>query len=270
MAINKQRWELELELDLLVQRRRLLAFLAGFPMAIRAAGAPSRPRIVLASLVTKSDSFGARWLELIYTDAFNRLGVELEIQYYPPARAAAEAASGNVDGELLRSFDYTPAKGNLLRVAEPTVFGAVGAYARRPGIVLHSGWTSLRHTDYRINYRYGYTVIRSRLAGVVPASHTAPTHNTETGMRKLMVERADIYIDYRDIADYALRSEEFKDSGIYLVATLERVPFHAFLNRRFADLVPRLSRVLKEMHGTGLIMQYRRQALAEYHAAQHN
>lgn len=248
-----------------VQRRRILTFLAVSSLASAWTPAQGRQRIVLASLVMKSESFGARWLELIYTDAFSRLGFDLEIRYYPPARASAEAAAGKVDGELVRSFDYVPPNANLRRVEEPAVFATVGAYAKRPGIVLKAGWTNLRNSPFRISYRYGYTLIQGRLAGAKAESQSATTHDVQTGIRKLLVDRADIYVDYIEHVSFALSSEEFKNSGIYLVAVLEHIPFHAYLNQRHAQLLPGLSKVLKKMRRNGDIEHYRRQALAEYH-----
>lgn len=250
-----------------MQRRRILTFLAASSLASAWTPAQARQRIVLASPVTKSDSFGARWLELIYTDAFSRLGYDLEIRYYPPARASAEAAAGKVDGESARSFDYVPANGNLRRVEEPAVFATVGAYAKRPGLELKAGWESLRQSPFRISYRYGYTFIQGRLAAVNAGVQREATHSIQSGMRKLLVDRSDLYIDYLDHADFALSSSEFKNSGIYLVAVLEHAPFYAYLNERHAQLALALSQVLKKMRRSGKIEHYHRQALAEYHSS---
>jgi hypothetical protein len=53
-------------------------------------------------VVSNNESVVARWLALIYTDAFQQLGIELDIRNFPlPARP--QAAAGNVGGRLARS-----------------------------------------------------------------------------------------------------------------------------------------------------------------------
>ncbi|MYM68605.1 hypothetical protein GTP45_17445 [Pseudoduganella sp. FT55W] len=246
-----------------MQRRHFVTSLALSAFIARPALADTPPRIVLSTLVGTTDGFVARWLDLIYTDAFQRLGVALEIRAYPAARAAAEAAAGKVDGELCRSFDYVPAKANLLRVDEPAFHASIGAYAKRPEIHLKPGWRGLRDSPYRIEYRFGYAIIPRRLATVIPAEQTSGTRDAVSGLRKLIIGRSDVYVDFVDIVDTLLASPEFRNSGVHQVAVMERSPFHTFLNKKHAELVPRLSQVLKKMRDSGQIERYRQQALKE-------
>lgn len=247
-----------------MQRRHFVTALALSTLAARTVRADTPSRIVLSTLVGTPDGFVARWLDLVYTDAFQRLGVVLEIRAYPAARAAAEAAAGKVDGELCRSFDYVPANANLLRVAEPVFYASIGAYAKRPEIHLKPGWEGLRDSPYRIEYRFGYAIIPRRLAAVMPAAQTSGTRDAMSGLRKLIIGRSDVYVDFIDIVDTLLANPEFRDSGVHQVAVMERSPFHTFLNKKHAELAPRLSRVLKTMRDSGQIERYRQQALAEH------
>lgn len=244
-------------------RRRFVTGLALSALGARAARADAPPRIVLSTLVGTTDGFVARWLDLVYTDAFQRLGVALEIRAYPAARAAAEAAAGKVDGELCRSFDYVPASANLLRVDEPVFQASIGAYAKRPEIRLRPGWEGLRDSPYRVEYRFGYAIIPRRLATVIPAAQISDTRDALSGLRKLIIGRSDVYVDFIDIVDTLLAHPEFRDSGVHQVALMERSPFHTFLNKKHAELAPRLSQVLKKMRDSGQIERYRLQALAE-------
>jgi ABC-type amino acid transport substrate-binding protein len=233
-----------------------LSVLAGGP-----ALAEEARRLVMASLVSNNESFAARWLALIYTDAFQQLGVELDIRNFPAARAAAEAAAGNVDGELARSYEYEATQTALVRVPEPTFFARTIAFARRPDIQLAPGWESLRGTPYHVEYRLGYPVIAQKLADVLPASQLSEVRNAETGLRKLVLGRSDLYVDFADIVEAMLERTEFRAAGIRAVAILERGPVHAYLNRKHADLVPRLAAVLKKMRDSGQVERYRQQAL---------
>lgn len=234
-----------------------LSFLAG--QRLVNAGPPRR--IVLASLVTNTEGFAARWLTLIYTDAFQQLGVELEIRTFPAARAGAEAAAGNVDGELARSFEYQAMQPNLVRVPEPTFFASTIAYARRPDIHLPPGWEGLRNTAYRVEYRLGYPAVASKLAAVLPPSRLAEVRNAETGLRKLVLGRSDLYVDVEDSIAPMLERAEFRNAGIRPASLLQRGPIHAYLNKQHADLALRLGAVLKKMRDSGQIERYRQQAM---------
>lgn len=243
-------------------RRR--QFVTGISLSVLASGAlraePAR-HLVMASLVSNTESFAARWLSLIYTDAFQQLGVGLEIRAFPAARAAAEAAAGNVDGELARSYEYEATQTALMRVPEPTFFARTIAFAQRPDIQLAPGWESLRGTPYHVEYRLGYPVIAQKLAAVLPAGQLSEVRNAETGLRKLVLGRSDLYVDFADIVEAQLERAEFRNAGIRAATLLERGPVHAYLNRKHADLAPRLAAILKKMRDSGQIERYRQQAL---------
>jgi hypothetical protein len=218
-------------------------------------------RIVMASLVTDTEGFAARWLRLIYEDAFQQLGIALEIRTYPAARAAAEAAADNVDGELARSFDYEDTHPNLIRVPEPAFSANTIAYAKRSDIKLEPGYEGLRDTAYRVEHRLGYPVVSSRLAAVVPAANLSQVRNAETGLRKLALGRSDVYVDIEDSVEPLLLRPEFREAGIRRVSLVYRGTIHAYLNRRHAALAPPLGAIIKKMRDSGQIERYRQQAL---------
>lgn len=243
-------------------RRR--QFVTGMALAAFGTGpshAEQPRRIVMATLVGNQGSFAARWLELIYTDAFQQLGIALEIRAFPAARAAAEAAAGKVDGELARSYEYQATQNAMTRVSEPTIFASTAAYVCRQDIVLAPGWKGLRGTNYRVEYRAGYSVVAGKLAAVVPPERLSSVPAVDTGLRKLIRGRTDVYVDIADIVDSALVQDEFRQAGIRQAAVLERGPIHAYLNKRHADLGHRLALILKRMRDNGQIERYRLQAM---------
>ncbi len=61
--------------------------------------------VLVGSDDTKASSTG-RWLNLIYTEVFHRLGYEFEYIGYPNERANIMAESGIVDGEIQRAANY--------------------------------------------------------------------------------------------------------------------------------------------------------------------
>ncbi|MYM67276.1 hypothetical protein GTP45_10585 [Pseudoduganella sp. FT55W] len=244
-----------------MQRRQFVTGITLAALTGGLAGAEEARRMVMASIVSNADGFAARWLALIYQDAFQQLGIELEIRAFPAARAAAESAADNVDGELARSFEYEDTHPNLIRVPEPTFFANTIAYASRADIKLEPGYESLRDTAYRVEHRLGYPIISRKLAAVVSPANLGEVRNAETGLRKLVLGRSDLYVDVEDTVEPLLLRPEFRDTGLRRVAVLDRGAIHAYLSRRHALLVPRLAVIIKKMRESGQIERYRQQAL---------
>ncbi|MQA36999.1 type 2 periplasmic-binding domain-containing protein [Rugamonas aquatica] len=220
-------------------------------------------RIVMASILEQNNSYAARWLRLIYTEAFQQLGVELEIRSFPAARASVEAIAGNIDGELTRAYEYGDLQSVLMRVPEAPLSSTTAAYARTPTLHLDNGWESLRGSSYRVEYRFGYLVVQQRLAEVLPQGGYTAVHSSEMGLRKLSIGRTDVYIDNVEVVDSLLESAEFRHSGIHQAGTLERKPVYAYLNKKHEKLALRLSAVLKKMRDSGEVERLRLQALKE-------
>jgi hypothetical protein len=88
-------------------RRRLLILLltaAGLSPARAAERLPDK--LVLALSATSYNSIQRPWLELVYREAFKRLGVEISIVGLPTKRASVMADAGQIDGDLHRARNY--------------------------------------------------------------------------------------------------------------------------------------------------------------------
>ncbi|MFS2002541.1 hypothetical protein ACEN9F_02850 [Duganella sp. CT11-25] len=249
-----------------MQRRRFVTGITGMLLAAAGCGrahAQGAPEHLVMATFGQVDSFASKWLELIYTEAFRQLGVALEIRYLPAARAGAEAIAGKVDGELARSVEYEATQSTMLRLTEPTLFVATAAYARRRDIRLAPGWEGLRGTTYRTEYRFGYSITERKLMAVLPAAHLTAVQTSETGLRKLVLGRTDLYIDTAEAIEPLLATPEFRDAGIRQASVLQRGPLYAYLNKKHAHLAPRLAAILKKMRESGQTERFRLQALKE-------
>jgi hypothetical protein len=85
----------------------VLAFLmimsAGAPILF--AGQSTHRPIVMATIQGPTDYYG-KWGELIYTEAFRRLNVNLVIKVYPLERANLMVSRKQVDGDIGRSLAF--------------------------------------------------------------------------------------------------------------------------------------------------------------------
>ncbi len=208
------------------------------------------------------DSFEGRWLSLIYTEALKRLGLTLVYEVYPSKRGSVLSDNGVVDGDLYRAYSYLDVHPNLRRVEASPFSVFISAFAIDPKMQL-DGWESLKGTPYRVEYRRGIKVSKVNLTPIVPKEKLSIVNQIPRGLKKLIAKRTDVYVDVENWVIGILKTEAFRNSGIRKVGVMEKTTTHAFLHKKHQELVPKLSKVIKDMKEEGFIEQYRVQAEAE-------
>jgi polar amino acid transport system substrate-binding protein len=249
-------------------RLLLAAILVGLAALHTTRVAGAEPTIVLAGASDVRQSVQGAWLELIYREAFRRLGYQFQYLAVPARRASVLADSGKVDGEIHRIAYYGKEHRSLVRVEEPHFAAVFSAYASRP-LTLSNGWDSLRHTAYRVEYRMGNLKCETELPRRVdPARLSSVAHST-LGLRKLAAGRTDLYIDGELLVEATLTSAEFRSTSIHKVATMEQINGYAFLHPKHRALAVRLAATLAQMKREGTIERFRNAALATQAHLQH-
>jgi hypothetical protein len=223
-----------------------------------AAGEP--PTIVLAGAADVRNSAQGAWLDLIYREAFRRLGYNFKYLAYPARRATVLSDHGDVDGEIHRVADYGKVHPNLVRVDEPHFSARFAAYASRP-LAVSDGWDSLAQTRYRIEYRMGNLKCETELPPRVDAARLSTVASAALGLRKLAAGRTDLYIDGELMVEGLLRSPEFRSTSIHQVALMDQINGYAFLQLKHKALAGRLSATLARMKKEGVIEAYRIKAM---------
>lgn len=215
-------------------------------------------KMILVGTKGVKNSTHGKWLTLIFTEVFRRLGYEFQYDGYPAARASAMSDSGQVDGEISRVSEYQETHPNLIRVDEvlyPTNFVA---FAVKPGIVLH-GWKSLQNTTYSVDYRRGVKLSESELTLVVAPEYLSEVTTAELGLKKLIKGRTDLYVDVVFTiveAINGLNQDNFDVSLLYQAGIMQEVDAYAYLHKKHAALVPKVAKVLKAMKQEGLFKHY--------------
>lgn len=249
------------------RRRACMALLAWLPLTSSVGLAQTPPllapsrTIVLTSSDDMLQSLGRR-LTLIYTEAFRRLGYTLVYRGYPNKRAIAMSDAGEVDGEMHRYANYGDSHPNMVRVETPHFSSSFGAYAKRP-LALGEGWAALAPTRYRVDYRAGSALCAAMLPAVVDAERLTEAYSAQSGLRKLVHGRTDVYVDVDAIVEQQLAQPEFAHAGIRRVAVMESVGMHVFLYKTHRALAARLAATLDDMKREGLLEKYRIMAESE-------
>lgn len=219
---------------------------------------PAGGKMVLAYLIPRESVLGT-WFDLIYTEAFRRLGMEFEYRLYPGKRCSMMADRGEVDGEVARVYTYADAHPDLIRVEESHVTVKFLALARDPSIKLN-GWESLRGTDYLIAGMRGVKKLREKLPGLVEDHRITLVSDWGQGLKMLNYGRVHLFIDVDFGAPTLLNTDEFKDSGIHVAGVMEASSTYPYLHKKHKALAPELAAVLREMKKEGLIARYRKKA----------
>jgi ABC-type amino acid transport substrate-binding protein len=222
----------------------------------------SQNKTLVMACAVSNDTFEGRVLDLVYREAFRRLGVDFEYRHYPAKRASLMADEGRVDGELARVYAYEQQHPELIRVEEALFSTRFVAVASTPEIKL-DGWESLRGTTYRVEYVRGHQRAHDRLIEVVEPGRLSAISSWRQGLKKLILGRTDVFVDSEFVINNLLKQEEFQSANLMVVGVMEEISLHAYLHKRHAPLAAQLSAVLKDIKSEGLIEQYATLARAE-------
>ncbi len=226
------------------------------PLVLNDSGVLAAEKKISLGSHKSKDSPAGKFLDLVYTEAFKRLGITFVYETFPAKRSSFMSDTGQVDGELSRIYSYNEVHPKLIRVEEPHWTSGFIAAATDTSIHL-DGWGSLKNTDYKVVYMTGIKGCEINLPKVVKPENLQNVIHTSLGYRMILKNRADIHIGSEMDMLSVLASDEFSASELKIVGVLEKFTGHAFLHEIHQELVPKLSAVLKEMKKEGLLEQYR-------------
>ena len=224
------------------------------PLAETSLSATS-PVITFAFFEEPADNVYFKWAELIYREAFRRLGYGFDYKVYPALRASLMADSGKVDGEPGRIFSYGATYPSLIRLDEPLLESYLLAFFADPNIRINS-WDDLRTDQYNVEYYRGILGAEQKLKQLVVEDRLTSSPSPLMSLRKLQLGRIDVLIDSNISSERLLRLPEFANHKIYHGEILEHVTSYGYLHKRHAKLVTPLVQVLREMKQEGLLERY--------------
>lgn len=126
----------------------------------------AKDSIVFSFFADPSQSPHHKWAELVYTEAFNRLGYKFEYVVYPPKRSSMEVGFGRIDGEVARISSYGKNHLNIIKVEESVLSEQVLAIVTNESIQIEN-WESLRDAAYRVEYFRGIAIAEQKLTDLI-------------------------------------------------------------------------------------------------------
>lgn len=195
---------------------------------------------------------------LVFSEAFKRMGISLQLSYLPIARRTAMEDSGEVDGDMGRVYKFGDEHPNLVRVQEPWTEMRFALYASKPALKMTS-LDELKSKDLAVEYRRGVLYCENKLKSL-GLKHLSDITNEIQALKKLSANRIDLYCDLENQVRSTLSQQEFEnEKDIFMALDLGGLPIHAYVHKKHAALAPELSEILKKMKAEGLIEVYRKQ-----------
>lgn len=194
--------------------------------------------------------------DLVLADAFDRLGIDLEIRHLPSERSLVEANAGRVDGEYGRTALIAKLYPHLLIVPEPLTDWAFSAFVRG-GSPEPTGFESLQ--DFHVAYIRGWKIYEDN----VTDARSVTIVNTENQLFEMLTAgRVDVILYNRERGVHRLRTR--RGDTIHVVEPpLVSQPMYLFLHERHQAIVAPLAATLREMKTDGSFDRYYRRAFGE-------
>ncbi len=203
----------------------------------------------------------------ILTEAYGRMGIEIEARGYPGPRSLTLANRGGIDGELFRGDLDRDEFPNLIQVPVPILYSEIVVFTKDVKFEV-MGWDSLK--PYTVGIQIGIKEAESGTNGM----RIEPVASAEQLFMKLAAGRNDIVVLPRNLGLKALKyvgaerpaGINLKDfQGIKaLEPPLQRDTIYHYLNNSHLELVPKITAVLKAMEEEGLIQRITEETEAEF------
>ncbi|MEZ7198534.1 substrate-binding periplasmic protein [Pseudodesulfovibrio karagichevae] len=186
----------------------------------------------------------------ILSEAYARLGYEIELQGYPAERALLLANDGLVDGEAGRVSVVEKSYPNLIRVPTPIYINRIAILTtdKDTDIDPAKGWGQF--ANRRTCIRNGYKFLESRVKG--ENRHMVSSYEKMIGLlRNKRVE-----VCFAEFFDILPALGKVGMGGVRMLCEPMAVnPMYHYLNKRHADLVPRIDAVLRDMAAEGRLKE---------------
>jgi len=193
--------------------------------------------------------------EKVLQEAYQRVGIQIQIKTFPGERAIQMANTGATDGEVNRIRGIEKMYSNLAMapVAVTVVEGVVFAKSFDFHV---AGWDSLK--PYRIGIRIGTKFAERGTQGM----NVEPVGDNKMLLMKLDAGRNDVIVTARIEGLSQIRQLRLQGIKI-LEPPLATLNLYHYLNKKHTSLIPNLTKVLSEMESEGMIRAIREQAIED-------
>ncbi len=174
----------------------------------------------------------------IILQAYQKLNIKIDFIYLPAERSLKLSNSGTLDAEDSRLEGLEKTYPNLIKVKIPIEIISLFAYSKNENIKVQ-GWQSLK--PYKIAYLCGVKVIEKNIAGF----NAEKVSYINQAFSMLKYDRIDLVVaaDHSQSKNMIVSDKEIKK----LTPAVFEFPVYHYVNKKHANLVPKLEAVLQQM-----------------------
>ena len=199
------------------------------------------------------------FLDVIATEAFRRIGVELRLVKLPAERALLLANDGLEDGDLTRIADIEEQYPNLVRVPEKLIDWDFAAFSKDASIP--ANLEAIRH--HSVGFIKGWKFYERNMAG---AERVTTVDDPTQLFRLLDRDRIEVALYARWMGLALIQKQGLKNIRP-LEPPLASSAMYIYLNKRHAKLVPKLAEALRALKREGFYQRVYREKLLPYDKA---
>lgn len=199
------------------------------------------------------------FLDVIATEMFRRIEVELRLVKLPAERALLLANDGLEDGDLTRISGLEEQYPNLVRVSEKLIDWDFAAFSKDASIPANFG-AIRRHSVGLIK---GWKIYERNMAG---AERVITVDDPQQLFRLLDRDRIEVALYARWMGLALIQKQGLKDIRPLEPPLVSRA-MYIYLNKRHAKLVPKLAEALRALKREGFYQRVYREKLLPYDKA---
>lgn len=197
------------------------------------------------------------FLDIILTEAFRRIGFRLNTVHLPPERGLLSANEGIVDGEVNRIIGLDKIYKNLRRVPEKVRNSEFCALSKNPAIVN----TVDELNKQVVGHIKGWKIYEKMMVG---SERVITANSPQQLFRLLKKNRIDVAL--YDCVEGLDLAQRFNIKTLYMLEpAFDQTELFLYLNKHYADLVPRLSKALNDIKEEGFYDELYREKILPYY-----
>ena len=195
--------------------------------------------------------------ELVLIEAYEKIGVKVEVLRVPSKRSLTMSNSGQSDGEVHRIKSITQKFTNLVQSPVSINHVEIVAFSKYPGTIINN---EEELASYSIVYHKGAVVFEKLTEGF---PHVKTVSISKQGLMMLANDRAEIFLGDSLSGPATVRENNIQ--GVYMLSPpVKTIHMYHCLNTNKSYLIPQITQVLKAMEASGRIKEIRDQYMIEY------
>ncbi|WP_026960211.1 substrate-binding periplasmic protein [Aliagarivorans taiwanensis] len=185
----------------------------------------------------------------VLEEAYEHLGITVDIEHYPAKRSLSLSNSGMTDGEVMRIKGAEALYPNLVRVPVAICVMESKVYSKNQDLQI-TGWESM--ADYKIGIVRGHLYAAEGTQGM----DVTEVHDTHALFKMLKAGRIDVAVAITTDALKTIHTQQLE--GVYSSSSvIYQAPLYHYLHAKHSALVPELAQTLQTMNSSGRIAAIR-------------